>query len=398
MPEVAKVLVKEGSFCEPTTMCDGGLVLLGQQAMISKPTAVARVRVKSKTAAGNLPQERFFKKSKKLETSRGAKQQKDAFYKTNRYAVVQTKCDLTLPASKTQPANGIGKGVQPVLPSRAIRTKARSDGDSASGKAELKPRIENHIQAPRCSLEAGSKPVSPYASSSRVSRSFSAGSIRLHSRATVEDGGLSSRGELWKGRGRRRNMSGSKLSYSQRSFHAQVDIQIKETRSRGNTPLGSGLERRRLSSSSFGSSKQRERKERGLSTAEKKARQARMEEIILIQQQKAILRVEERKRHAVAQRQREEADQLERRKKARERYRLREEEQEKRRKHIYALNSIMREVESRCFEAFKEKMEKNNVSSEETLCTEDSSDSESISDCEDSEDSGETSIVLACKI
>ena len=400
-------------------MVERGLVLLGQ-AVISPPS-IARVRVKGKS----LPEDENsgFRKTKvkKLDSGRKAKQKVSASHTLS--LTQQPKGGGAQPTGGLNPAQfpnhntesicGIAKSIQ-LTGNTHRRTRRRSScyTGSKTRQSHGNPlsRRGSHTSAntaqqqpapANASFEGSNGRVitrSPYLDNVRASRCQSAGSIHLHSQGKLENPWVPGGGG---GSQRRRNMSGSSMNFSQRRVHAQVEVLVKETRSRDQhctTPVN----KRRLSRSQL----RDQQKQKRLSTAEKKARQARIEEMILIQQQKAILRVEERKKHAIAQRQRAELEEQERRHKARERYRIREAEQERRRKHIYALNCIMRQVEERCFESFKETMEtkkaSSGVSSSHSSSADDVSDCESIdhSDCEheESEDSGDTTIQLACKI
>ena len=399
------------------------LVLLGQQAVISNPSvAMLRVSGKNVTQTGK----RFFRNVKSSRSRESGHLAPSAFPKHSLGSQIKLSPALS---SKTQPIGRVGKldhqqplGDRVPLNGDRVVNRRRSThaGESGSTNTSANPEFLSLTIGGQSSTKTE---PSPYSARSRASRSFSAGSIRLHQRAKSSDGandreegkaqtqgqgqgqGRVGMGPSRQGSRRRRNMSCTSITLNERqreprvserprsnSLAAQVDVDIRESRSRSQTP-GLGGEKRRLrSSNSFNRSLEPNQRQKRLNTAEMKARQQYMEEFCLVQQQKAILRVEERRKHAAQQRHKAELEQQERRHKARERYRLREAEQERRRKHIYALNSIMRQIESRCFEAFKETMEKKPVSSNDPM-----TDTESESDERDSEESEQTT-TLACKI
>ena len=451
-------------------MCEHGLVLLGQQAVISNNPTVARVRVKGKYS----PEEEYQtlsrgKAIKPLQLSTkyndrvsgsGGGSEKTLVKKSsarqqlgNKSHSIPYETPSTCRIAKSIRLTGerrVKRRSSSYCPSSTASTTAANSTNgqftNTTKAVTLRPVYHQHQHQQSGALEKGgggggggtleggrgmsrgqsrsrsrSGRHSPYAGSKRHNRCLSAGSVLLHSKnskgaaAWIPGGGGgggrhgNSGGLNNNNRSRNRSESvsnsessggcGPQLNFRQRTFHAQVDVLIRETRSRGeNTTTSEKRRLRRLSHSQ--QLQEGAQKQKRLSTAEKKARQARIEELILIQQQKAILRVEERRKYAAAQRQRAVADENERRHKARERYRLREAEQERRRKQIYALNCIMRQVEERCFEHFKETMERKNSVTESHSS---SADEEDLSDCDsecqnNSDESGDTTINLACKI
>lgn len=383
-------------------MTEMGLVLLGQQAVISNP-AVALLRVSGK----NLSHERFsrVKQSRHQKASQAGVE----FHKDHRGTAV--RLGSSLPAQQPQQLCRISKPIQPLgdrVPlcggtqgdGRSVaRRKSRSNSTSSSSSSSSsatgsQPRSRDPGAGYGAAVFPPSGRSSPYAGAGKAGRSFSAGSVRLHKR----------RASASEATGTPRDPAGAQVSGRQRRNMSCTSVSVVRAASlEPSSGCRHTAEKRRPWPAPSHNFKCRDRGSQGqkrVSTAEAKARQARMEEFCLAQQRKAIERVEERRRHAIAQRQKAATDELERRHKARERYRIRELEQERRRQHIYALNCVMRRVEARCFEAFKETMErKTNLSSND----DEASESESgMSDCEMGCHEGQAppaaATVLACRV